>query len=126
MVKKLFDWFIGRDHELEMHRLRLQTELEMARETRASTQLIFDKLNETVLNSQEGLKAVANASAAQSNSLGEWIKMFQNQPTPTTSVVREEDEWATEMQRMKKELGLEASEVTPEIELALRLRAMED
>lgn len=125
-MKKWIDWFIGRDHELEMHRLRLHTELEMAREQRASTQLIFDKLNETVLNSQEGLKAVANASAAQSNSLGEWIKMFQNQPQPTSTVVRESDEWASEMKRMKKELGLSDEEMTPEIALALRLRAMED
>lgn len=123
MVKKWFDWLLGREYELEKLRLQLQTQVEIEKGRQATLETILDKTQQAIGVSQEGLKAVAEASAEQSKSLSEWIKMFQTPNQPTSSTVRDEDEWYQEVQRYKKEFG--ADILSPEMELALKLRQLD-
>lgn len=66
---------------------------------------------------------IAKANAAQAETFATWLKAFQAAEPPTSSVVREEDEFAAEQQRMFEQLGIIPSSGIPEeFKLALRLQ----
>jgi sensor histidine kinase YesM len=48
----------------------------------------------------KALMEVAKGMMAQASAFAEWIKCFQTSSQPTTSVVREEDEYAAEQMRL--------------------------
>jgi hypothetical protein len=66
---------------------------------------------------------IAKANAAQAETFATWLKSFQTAEAPTSSVVREDDEFAAEQQRMFEQLGISPdSELPAEFKLALRLQ----
>jgi hypothetical protein len=68
----------------------------------------------------EGLVAIAGSMAKQAEGFAEWIKLFRAQDAPTTSIIRDEDELADELEAagMPRELA----QLPQEFQLAWALR----
>lgn len=98
-------------------RWREEREAERAHQLRLAQTLVsgLESLMEaqTSANAEttKAVLALAEASAKNSEAFASWIKSFQTQDPPTTSVVREEDEYAAELRRFAEENNLPPEEL---------------
>lgn len=89
-----------------------------------SLQTIQETSQKESSQNAQALVAVAQAMTAQAAGFGEWMKLFQVGSPPTTSVVREADEYILEQQR-KLEAGdpdVDIATLAPEFKLAWALQ----
>jgi hypothetical protein len=96
-------WFNRRE---ERHRERLHQEV-MLDKVLASLESIHEAAYKQNSADSQALIAVAKGMTAQATAFGDWIKCFQTAQVPTTSNVREEDEYLAEQERLVA-LGLPA------------------
>lgn len=110
-----------------------QAEREREREHQRSLLEGFQRTLELALDASarqnrdnaDALMELAKASAAQAEGFTTWLKSFQMVEAPTSSVVREEDEYAAEQARVAAKIGIpiEALEdLPPEFQLAHELQ----
>lgn len=93
---------------IQRYRNRLSEERRLEREHQALLLKTFLTSLETIQEttqkeSSENAKAmieIAKAISAQAMGFGEWMKCFQSNGNPTTSVVREADEYREEQERL--------------------------
>lgn len=123
---------------LSRYRLRQQLLADQLRQDRKEERDHQALLLKTFLNSLETIQeasakestsnsdaliAVAKSVAAQAQSFGEWMKCFQAAVPPTSSVVRDEDEYAEEQARnLEKGLPADMEALPPEMRLAWALK----
>ncbi len=101
-----------RDHQAALLKLFL-TSLETIQEASAK---------ESTQNSA-ALIEVAKSVAAQAQSFSEWMKCFQTSSAPTTSVVRDEDEYREEqMRNIQAGIPADIASLPEEFRLAWALR----
>lgn len=116
-----------------MRRVREWKLLEAEREHQKDLATIFLKSLETIQATSaqeskanaEALIAVAKGMTAQAASFGEWMKCFQTTSAPTSTIIREEDEYRMEQERLEAQgLGLpdEMMDLPAEMRLAWALK----
>lgn len=117
--------FIKHYRERQAERERSQSrERALEREhQRLLVEAIASKLVDVVKTNQDGLLQIAKTNAAQAEVFNTWLKSFQPiNPDPEPSrVIREEDEWEMEQER----LGLPIDQLPPEFRLAFNLEQLE-
>jgi hypothetical protein len=88
---------------------------------------IATKLVEFSRVNQEGVMELARAQAATADALQTWIKGFHVPPETdmSPSVVREEDEWELEQERLAEDPTRYIASLPPEFALALSLQKLD-
>jgi hypothetical protein len=93
-------------HEREEERSHQLAMVEAIKDTFV---VLLDAQSRQNRDNAEALMEIAKASAAQAEGFSTWINSFAPTDSPTSSHVREEDEYAAEQARVASALGIDAS-----------------
>lgn len=115
------DWF-GIQHRQQERQAERLHQQELLKTFLRSLELIQETAAKESGENAKALIEVAKSVTAQAESFGEWLKCFQPTSAPTTSVVRDEDEYVEEqLERMNQGLSADVSVLPPELQLAYAL-----
>lgn len=111
------------DRALEKSKVEQAHQLKLAQAFMSGLQAMQEAQKESQVASTEGLKEIAQAIAAQAESFGKWIQLFQVSGPATTSVVRDEDEVLKEqMKLLDAGMPAELVDLPEELRLAWALK----
>lgn len=105
------------DHMLHMERERERRHQLELMET------IFTKMEETQRHTLEGFSEIAKGNIEMARAFSNWIELFKATSAPTSSVIRDDDEWLAEQAKLKAE-GFPI-DMPAEFQLAAVLHRME-
>lgn len=120
----MFDYFRKRRERLaEERRLERAHQLELLNTFLHSLESIQEASARESAKNAEGLIAVATSMAKQAEGFAEWMKCFQVSTPPTTSIVRDEDEYIEEQKSLLgKGLPADIAALPEEFQLAYALQ----
>lgn len=133
----MFNYFKQkREERIEAAREVADREAAEREAERAHQRAMLDGLKDTLValvtaqtnqnrDNVEAMMETSRALGAQAESFQSWLKMFQPVEAPTTSVIRDEDEYNQEQARVAARLGVEPEDLDDmpeEFKLALQLR----
>lgn len=97
-----------RERRAARERLDREHQLALVTQLVHGLEVIAESSTRQAEENTKALSDIAKGVIAQAESFNSWIKSFQITSAPDTSVVRDEDELASEHQRFAESLGLPA------------------
>lgn len=122
----MFNYFKTRRDERSAERAAGRAhQLAMIDGIKSTLETLVEAQAEQTHSMVEGLMALAKANEANAQGFTAWLNQFRVTDTPTTSVVRDEDEYDAEQRRVAERLGVPPDaldDIPEEFRLALSLK----
>lgn len=116
--------FFKHRRERKAHERALEREhqLAMLQSVTGMIEALVDGQAKQASETAAALVEIAKSNQAQAEGFTTWLKSFQVTEPPTTSVVREEDEFNEEQKRFLETIGVAPGDVPEEFRLAFDLQ----